>query len=93
MTTSSDSVPPARMRSNPRVPFEMSSERPKLVPPQGKPLIVHVVVNIEYWQFDQRFAAAAALAARLPRDPENRHRARAIRGHLASHYRAATRSP
>ncbi len=53
MTTSSDSVPPARMRSNPRVPFEMSSERPKLVPPQGKPLIVHVVVNIEYWQFDQ----------------------------------------
>ena len=41
------------MSSNPRVPFEMSSERAKLEPPQGKPLIVHVVVNIEYWQFDQ----------------------------------------
>lgn len=41
------------MSSNPRVPFEMSSERAKLDPPQGKPLIVHVVVNIEYWQFDQ----------------------------------------
>ncbi len=40
-------------QSNPRVPFEMSSERAKLEPPQGKPLIVHVVVNIEYWQFDQ----------------------------------------
>jgi peptidoglycan/xylan/chitin deacetylase (PgdA/CDA1 family) len=50
MSTSSS---PAGFRSNPRVPFEMSSERAKLEPPQGKPLIVHVVVNIEYWQFDQ----------------------------------------
>jgi peptidoglycan/xylan/chitin deacetylase (PgdA/CDA1 family) len=41
------------MGSNPRVPFEMSSERAKLEPPRGKPLIVHVVVNIEYWRFDQ----------------------------------------
>ncbi len=40
-------------QSNPRVPFEMSSERAKLEPPHGKPLIVHVVVNIEYWPFDQ----------------------------------------
>jgi peptidoglycan/xylan/chitin deacetylase (PgdA/CDA1 family) len=31
----------------------MSSERTRLEPPRGKPLIVHVVVNIEYWQFDQ----------------------------------------
>ena len=53
MITSSGSVPSAPMRSNPRVPFEMSSERPKLAPPQDKPLIVHVVVNIEYWPFDQ----------------------------------------
>ncbi len=42
-----------RTSSNPRVPFEMSSERAKLEPPHGKPLIVHVVVNIEYWPFDQ----------------------------------------
>jgi allantoinase len=42
-----------RPTSNPRVPFEMSSERAKLAPPQGKPLIVHVLVNIEYWPFDQ----------------------------------------
>src|SRR2546423_5464225 len=41
------------MNSNPRVPFQMSSERARLAPPRGKPLIVHLVVNIEYWQFDQ----------------------------------------
>ncbi len=40
-------------RSNPRIPYEMSSARAKLRPPGGKPLMVHVVVNIEYWQFDQ----------------------------------------
>jgi hypothetical protein len=40
-------------RSNPRIAYEMSSARAKLQPPGGKPLIVHVVVNIEYWQFDQ----------------------------------------
>jgi hypothetical protein len=40
-------------RSNPRIPYQMSSARPRLEPPGGKPLIVHVVVNIEYWQFDQ----------------------------------------
>lgn len=43
----------ADKRSNPRIAYRMSSARPKLRPPQGKPLIVHVVVNIEYWQFDQ----------------------------------------
>jgi len=38
---------------NPRVPFLLADERPKLAPPQGKPLIVHVVVNVETWPFDQ----------------------------------------
>jgi len=42
-----------KIRSNPRIAYEMSSARAKLQPPGGKPLIVHVVVNIEYWQFDQ----------------------------------------
>ena len=41
------------MQSNPRVPFQLSSQRRKLAPPNGKPLIVHVVVNVEHWQFDQ----------------------------------------
>jgi peptidoglycan/xylan/chitin deacetylase (PgdA/CDA1 family) len=38
---------------NPRIPFVLADERPKLAPPQGKPLIVHVVVNVESWPFDQ----------------------------------------
>ncbi len=41
------------MESNPRVPFQLSTERRKLAPPDGKPLIVHVVVNVEHWQFEQ----------------------------------------
>lgn len=40
--------------TNPRVPFQMSSERRPLAPPApGKKLIVHVVINVEYWPFDQ----------------------------------------
>ena len=38
--------------TNPRVPFVLADERPPLAPPQGKPLIVHVVVNVESWPFD-----------------------------------------
>ncbi len=41
------------MSSNPRVPFRLSSDGPALSPPDGKPLIVHVVVNVEHWEFDQ----------------------------------------
>jgi hypothetical protein len=40
--------------SNPRVPYQMASDRAPLPPPQpGKRLIVHVVVNVEHWPFDQ----------------------------------------
>jgi peptidoglycan/xylan/chitin deacetylase (PgdA/CDA1 family) len=38
---------------NPRVAFQLADERPGLPPPEGKPLIVHVVVNVESWRFDQ----------------------------------------
>jgi peptidoglycan/xylan/chitin deacetylase (PgdA/CDA1 family) len=41
------------MSSNPRIPYRLSSARPRLEPPDGKPLMVHLVVNIEHWQFDQ----------------------------------------
>ena len=41
------------MQSNPRIPFRLSSDMPRLEPPQGRPLIVHVVVNLEHWPFDQ----------------------------------------
>lgn len=39
--------------TNPRIPFQMSSERPRINPPTGKPLIVQIIVNVEYWPFDQ----------------------------------------
>jgi len=42
-----------KLTSNPRLPYQMSSERERLNAPGGKPLIVHVVVNIEYWPYDQ----------------------------------------
>lgn len=41
------------MTTNSRIPFELSSQRERLTPPNGKSLIVHVVVNIENWRFDQ----------------------------------------
>lgn len=34
--------------SNPRIPYRMASDRKRLAPPRsGKPLIVHIVVNVE----------------------------------------------
>jgi hypothetical protein len=43
---------PDALASNPRLPFELSSERPLLPAPGGKTLIVHLIVNVEYWPFD-----------------------------------------
>ena len=45
--------------SNPRVPYEMYTDRAALAPLRGKPLMVHVVVNVEYWPFDQAMPRAA----------------------------------
>lgn len=39
--------------SNPRIPYRLSSERRVLPPMQGKRILVHLVVNVEHWQFDQ----------------------------------------
>jgi len=41
------------MASNPRIPYQLSTDRPKLAGPDGKRLIVHVEVNVETWPFDQ----------------------------------------
>jgi hypothetical protein len=38
--------------ANPRIPYKMSSERAPLPPLDGKRILVHLVVNIENWQFD-----------------------------------------
>jgi allantoinase len=40
------------MPSNPRVPYQLASRRPQLPSMRGKRLMVHVVVNIENWQFE-----------------------------------------
>lgn len=40
------------MSSNPRIPYQMSDQRPQLKGPDGKTLIVHLVVNVEHWQFE-----------------------------------------
>jgi peptidoglycan/xylan/chitin deacetylase (PgdA/CDA1 family) len=39
--------------SNPRIPYVMANERAKLPPLNGKRILVHLVVNVENWVFDQ----------------------------------------
>lgn len=39
--------------TNPRIPFQMSSERPKIQGIEGKQLIVQIIVNVEVWPFDR----------------------------------------
>jgi peptidoglycan/xylan/chitin deacetylase (PgdA/CDA1 family) len=40
------------MPSNPRIRYQLSSRRPRYAPLAGKSLLVHLVVNIENWQFE-----------------------------------------
>lgn len=39
--------------ANPRVPYRLSSEQPHLPDFEGKRILVHLVINVEHWQFDQ----------------------------------------
>ena len=39
--------------SNPRIPFQLSSERTLLQPLDGGHILVHIVVNVEHWPFDR----------------------------------------
>ena len=39
--------------SNPRIPFQLSTNRPKLPLPDGKATIVQITVAVEYWPFDE----------------------------------------
>ena len=41
------------MWSNPRVPYRMAGTRPALPPLDGRRLIVHLAMNVEYWPFDR----------------------------------------
>jgi allantoinase len=38
--------------ANPRIPYLLSSARPRLPALDGKRILVHFVVNVEHWQFD-----------------------------------------
>lgn len=38
---------------NPRVPYRMSNRVKQLEPPEGKPIIVNLCMNIEYWPFNR----------------------------------------
>jgi allantoinase len=39
--------------SNPFIPYCLADERPKLKPMNGKSLLVHIAINLEYWPFDR----------------------------------------
>jgi len=39
--------------ANPRIPYRLSSQRRPLPPLNGKRILVHLVVNVEHWRFDQ----------------------------------------
>lgn len=41
------------MWPNPRIPYQMASDRPRLEPLKCKPLMINPVVAIEYWPFDR----------------------------------------
>ena len=41
------------MELNPRIPFMLSSDRAPLAGPEGKKLIVHIAMNIEYWPIER----------------------------------------
>jgi allantoinase len=38
--------------ANPRIPYRFSNEGPALAPPPEGNILVHLVVNVEHWQFD-----------------------------------------
>jgi allantoinase len=44
--------------NNPRIPFQLSTDRPALTPFNGKQIMVHIVVNLEVWPFDQAMPRA-----------------------------------
>jgi len=39
--------------ANPRIPYRFSNDGPALTPPKAGRIIVHLVINVENWRFDQ----------------------------------------
>ena len=44
--------------NNPRIPFQLLTEMSDLKPLNGKPIMIHIVVNLEVWPFDQSMPRA-----------------------------------
>jgi peptidoglycan/xylan/chitin deacetylase (PgdA/CDA1 family) len=42
------------MLPNPRIPYQLARQRKRLEPLNGKPIMVHLAMNIEYWPFDRQ---------------------------------------
>jgi peptidoglycan/xylan/chitin deacetylase (PgdA/CDA1 family) len=38
--------------SNPRIDYQFSTSRPRLQPPDGRPIVVNFVVNVEHWRIE-----------------------------------------
>ena len=38
--------------ANPRIPYRFSDEGPQLIAPKEGAILVHLVVNVEHWQFE-----------------------------------------
>ena len=41
------------MWSNPRIPYQTTSQRKRLEAPGGKPIIVNLCMNVEYWPYNK----------------------------------------
>lgn len=55
---------------NPRIPFQLASERAMLPALDGKRLLVHVVMNVEWWPFELRMPRGLVTAPHgKPLDP------------------------
>ncbi len=39
--------------ANPRIPYRLSGNRPRLPPLDGRGILAHLVVNVEHWVFDE----------------------------------------
>src|SRR3546814_3963848 len=57
------------MWSNPRVPFALSRDRPKLAPFRGKPIMVNLAMNIQYWPFDRAMPRGVQIGRAHVRTP------------------------
>jgi allantoinase len=52
--------------TNPRIPYLLSTDRPPLPALKGKRILVHLVVNVEHWRFDQPMPRTVVTVPDIP---------------------------